>query len=44
MREKEDMSMERCGDGQKHRYPVDQVEEAILMQMSDESIKVIVGN
>jgi len=25
--------MERCGDGQKHRYPVDQVEEAILMQI-----------
>ena len=27
-----------------HRYTVDQVEEAILMQMSNESIKVIVGN
>ncbi|HPU22445.1 MAG TPA: zinc-binding dehydrogenase, partial [Thermoclostridium caenicola] len=26
-----------------HRYPIDQLEEAILMQMSDESIKVIVG-
>jgi hypothetical protein len=35
MRKKEDMSMERCGDGQKHRYPVDQVEEAILMQIEE---------
>lgn len=27
-----------------HRFPVEQVKEAILMQMSNESIKVIVGN
>ena len=26
-----------------HRFPVEQLEDAILMQMSDESIKVIVG-
>ncbi len=27
-----------------HHYPVEQVKEAILMQMSDSSIKVLVGN
>ena len=27
-----------------HHYPMEQVENAILMQMCDESIKVMVGN
>ena len=27
-----------------HHYPVEQVKEAILMQMSSQSIKVMVGN